>query len=78
MEKRSETVTVKGTVKFFDEDKGWGFIAQEGGDDVFLHRSALKASGISALDEGDIVEFDLVPGKQGKGPKAGNVKLVAA
>jgi CspA family cold shock protein len=63
----------QGTVKWFNGDKGFGFIAQEGGgDDVFVHFSAIQANGFRTLDENQKVEFDI---KQGpKGPQAENVR----
>ena len=65
----------QGTVKWFNGDKGFGFIAQEGGgDDVFVHFSAIQADGFRTLDENQKVEFDV---KQGpKGPQAENVRVV--
>ena len=67
---------VTGTVKFFNEDKGFGFISPEGGgNDVFLHISALQASGIQTIREGQKVSFDTEPDKRGKGPKAVNIEL---
>ena len=65
----------QGTVKRFNGDKGFGFIAQEdGGDDVFVHFSAIQASGFRTLDENQKVEFDV---KQGpKGPQAENVRVI--
>ena len=63
---------VQGTVKWFNEDKGFGFIEREdGGDDVFLHFSALGQSGYKTIAENARVEFDVEPGP--KGPKAANV-----
>ena len=66
----------KGTVKWFNDAKGFGFIAQEGGKDVFVHFSAIAASGFRSLAEGDQVEFDIVEGP--KGLQAANVKKIAS
>jgi len=64
---------VRGTVKWFNEDKGYGFIAREdGGDDVFLHYSALDQDGFKSVDEDAELEFEVEVGP--KGPKAVNVK----
>ncbi len=65
----------QGTVKWFNDAKGFGFIAQEGGKDVFVHFSAIAASGFRSLAEGDPVEFDIVEGP--KGLQAANVKKLA-
>ena len=62
-----------GTVKWFDEKKGFGFIEQEAGQDVFVHHSAINASGFKSLREGDKVTFDVENGK--KGLSAVNVTL---
>lgn len=64
----------KGKVKWFNESKGYGFIQQEGGDDVFVHYSAIQSSGFKSLIEGDEVEFELIQGP--KGPQASNVTKV--
>ena len=61
----------EGTVKWFNDEKGFGFIAQDGGDDVVVHHSANKADGFKTLDEGARVTFDIVDGP--KGPAAANV-----
>lgn len=65
-----------GTVKWFNAEKGFGFIAQDNGPDVFVHYSAIDASGFKALNEGDQVEFVVVQGP--KGPQAQSVKKVNA
>jgi CspA family cold shock protein len=62
-----------GTVKWFNDSKGYGFIEQEGGPDVFVHHSGINAAGFKSLDEGDQVTFDLEQGQ--KGPAAVNVSL---
>ena len=63
--------TVTGTVKFFNESKGFGFITREGGPDVFVHYSAITGSGFKTLAEGQQVEFTVTQGQ--KGPQAENV-----
>ena len=64
----------QGTVKFFNADKGFGFISREQGDDVFVHFSNIQSDGYKSLDEGQRVEFDVAPGK--KGEEALNVRAV--
>lgn len=64
--------TVTGTVKFFNESKGFGFITQENGPDVFVHFSAIQSDGFKTLAEGQKVEFEVGQGQ--KGPQAENVK----
>ena len=64
----------KGTVKWFNDSKGFGFIEQEDGDDVFVHHSAINASGFKTLKEGDRVTFDVEQGQ--KGLAAANVTVV--
>ena len=62
---------VEGTVKWFNDAKGFGFIEQEGGKDVFVHHSAIQSDGVKSLQEGERVSFDVVDGA--KGPSAANV-----
>lgn len=62
----------KGTVKWFNDQKGFGFISQENGPDVFVHFSAIQGNGFKSLEEGQVVEFDVVDGH--KGPQASNVR----
>ena len=66
----------KGKVKWFNEQKGFGFIEQEGGTDVFVHYSSIKGDGVKTLAEGDEDEFEVTQGP--KGPKAENVTRVQA
>jgi len=61
----------EGTVKWFDDTKGFGFIEDQGGPDVFVHFSQIEGSGFRKLKEGDIVEYEVVQGE--KGPKAAKV-----
>jgi CspA family cold shock protein len=63
-----------GTVKWFNDKKGFGFIEQEDGPDVFVHHSAINATGFKSLREGDKVTFDVEQGQ--KGPAAANVTVV--
>ena len=63
----------EGKVKWFNERKGFGFIEQEGGSDIFVHFSAIQSSGFKTLTEGQAVRFDVVQGK--KGPAAENVTV---
>ncbi|MED4602499.1 cold shock domain-containing protein [Paenibacillus filicis] len=62
---------MKGTVKWFNAEKGYGFIQVEGGDDVFVHFSAIQGDGFKTLEEGQSVEFEIVSGN--RGPQAANV-----
>lgn len=66
---------INGTVKWFNDAKGYGFIAREGGPDVFVHFSAIQMGGFRSLVEGDKVEFEIVQGQ--KGPQAADVTKVA-
>jgi CspA family cold shock protein len=65
---------INGTVKWFNDRKGFGFIEQEDGPDVFVHHSAINAGGFRSLSEGDRVSFDIEQGQ--KGPAAANVTLI--
>lgn len=62
---------MKGTVKWFNAEKGYGFISIEDGNDVFVHFSAIQGDGFKTLDEGQSVEFDITEGN--RGPQASNV-----
>ena len=62
----------QGTVKWFNDSKGFGFISQEGGEDVFVHHTAIQSEGFRSLAEGEKVEFELQQGP--KGPQAANVR----
>jgi cold shock protein len=72
--KRREPLTITGTVKFFNADRGFGFISREQGDDVFVHYSNISGDGYKSLQEGQTVEFDVAPGR--KGEEAQNVRVV--
>jgi cold shock protein len=63
-----------GTVKFFNNEKGYGFISREGAEDVFVHFSNIAGDGYKSLEEGQTVEFEVGPGR--KGPEALNVRAV--
>jgi CspA family cold shock protein len=65
----------QGTVKWFSNDKGYGFISQSDGEDVFVHFSAITAEGYKSLEEGQSVEFDVTDGPKGK--QASNVRVIA-
>jgi CspA family cold shock protein len=67
-------IVATGTVKFFNNEKGYGFISREGGDDVFVHFSNIQGTGYKTLEEGQQVEFDVAPGR--KGEEAQNVRAI--
>lgn len=71
---RKRTAVANGTVKFFNNERGYGFITREGGSDVFVHYSNIEGTGYRSLEEGQAVEFDVAPGK--KGDEAQNVRVV--
>jgi CspA family cold shock protein len=71
---RKKSGLTQGTVKFFNAEKGFGFISREGGDDVFVHFSAIQSSGYKTLNEGQRVEFDVAPGRRGE--EAQNVRPI--
>jgi CspA family cold shock protein len=66
--------SVTGTVKFFNNEKGYGFISRDGEDDVFVHFSNIAGEGYRSLEEGQTVEFEVGPGR--KGPEALNVRAI--
>lgn len=75
--KGTRVMAQQGTVKFFNLDKGYGFIKpDDGGRDIFVHVTALERAGLRALAEGQRVSFEIEPDKKGKGPKAVNLQLV--
>jgi CspA family cold shock protein len=66
---------IRGTVKWFNNAKGYGFLGHDGGPDVFIHYSAITGDGYKSLQEGDQVEFEIVQGE--KGPQAANVSKIS-
>jgi len=69
-----EISVATGTVKFFNAEKGFGFISREGGADVFVHFSNIEGNGYKSLNEGDKVEFEVAPGR--KGEEAQKVRVI--
>lgn len=65
---------MQGKVKFFNVEKGFGFISRDGEDDIFVHYSNIAGDGYKSLDEGQTVEFDVAPGR--KGDEAQNVRVI--
>jgi cold shock protein len=71
---RSRSMAMSGTVKFFNGERGYGFIKpDDGGRDVFVHITAVERAGLKSLAEGQRISFDVEPDKKGKGPKAVNL-----
>ena len=73
-QREENQLSVQGTVKFFNSEKGFGFISRDGGDDVFVHYSNIEGSGYKSLEDGQRVEFDVAPGR--KGEEAQNVRVI--
>ena len=67
-------MATQGTVKWFNAEKGYGFIERSGGEDVFVHFSAIQGAGYRSLEDGQRVEFDVAPGR--KGEEAQNVRVI--
>ena len=72
--RKEEGIMINGNVKWFNDQKGYGFIEQEDGPDVFVHHSGINATGFKSLNEGDQVSFEIVQGD--KGPAATNVTVI--
>jgi CspA family cold shock protein len=73
--KGGQSIVAVGKVKWFNNSKGYGFIEQEGGNDVFVHFSAILGTGYKSLEEGQQVEFEITQGP--KGPQAANVRVIS-
>ena len=67
-------IVPRGNVKWFDREKGFGFIGSDEGEDVFVHASALERSGIPPLNEGDKVSFEIEDDRRGRGKQAANIQ----
>jgi CspA family cold shock protein len=74
MKQRRDFHLATGTVKFFNSEKGFGFISREQGDDVFIHFSNIQSDGFKTLEVGQTVEFDVVQGR--KGEEAQNLRVI--
>ena len=74
-EREKKVERIQGTVKWFNNAKGYGFLGRDGGADVFIHYSAITSEGYKSLQEGDKVEFEIVQGE--KGPQAANVSKIS-
>jgi CspA family cold shock protein len=73
---RMPAMAQTGVVKFFNTEKGYGFIKpDDGGNDIFVHITAVEQAGLRSLSEGQKISFEIEPDKKGKGPKAVNLKL---
>jgi cold shock protein len=76
-EEGKRSMSQSGIVKFFNADKGYGFIKpDDGGPDIFVHITAVQASGLAALAENQKVSFETEPDRRGKGPKAVNLQVM--
>jgi CspA family cold shock protein len=75
-DRRKSVMAQTGTIKFFNAEKGYGFIRpSDGGRDIFVHITAVEQAGLSSLNEGQKISFEIEPDKKGKGPKAVNLHL---
>jgi cold shock protein len=75
-DRRKSVMAQQGTIKFFNAEKGYGFIRpSDGGRDIFVHITAVEQAGLTSLNEGQKISFEIEPDKKGKGPKAVNLHL---
>jgi cold shock protein len=75
-DRRKSVMPQQGTIKFFNADKGYGFIKpSDGGRDIFVHITAVEQAGLASLNEGQKISFEVEPDKKGKGPKAVNLHV---